>query len=227
MLSAFSAFRRSQAGTSVVELAMILPLLLVTFFAALEFNRFLMFQRRGEMATVFAAEYLSRDDDNVLTTREHRIWQDVWMIVNPSAFDGEQIRVTERGGRVAIGYSRWATSVDFERDPDCDDEPCDFLPNPLWSLGTRDRSTGGSKRDCELDVVPDSFAHSRDTIRAGEVGRSPVIIVDMAFRYDPILSNPFLPSHDMRFTEIRSTRSGLPLNTDPGQSRWNNVQCSS
>jgi len=222
-----SAFRRSQRGTSVVELALILPILIVSFFAALEFNRFLMFQRRGEMATVFAAEYLSRDNDNVLTTREHRIWQDVWMIVNPQAANGAQVRVTERGGQVAVGYSRWATSVDFERDPACEDEPCDFLPDPLWSIGTRDRAAGGSRRDCDLDVVSDSAAHSRNTIRAGEVGRSPVIIVDMAFSYMPIVDNTYLPTYAMQFTEIRATRSGLPLNTDPSQSRWNRLQCSS
>jgi hypothetical protein len=226
-LNRLKALWQNQDGVSAVELALIAPILIVAFYAAVEFNRYMMFQRRGEMATVFAAEYLSRDDNNVLTASEDLVWQDIWMIVNPDAIKQEAVRYDQDGQEQAVGYSRWATSVDFERDPACTDQPCDYLPSPIWSMGFQETDTGELGRDCELRIVSDSSPHAQDTLREGEVGRSPIVIVDMKFHYIPVISNPLFPRQDMDFTAIRSMRSGQPLVTDPDRTVWESAQCPS
>lgn len=224
-MTRLKALWRNQDGVSAVELALIAPMLIVAFYGALEFNRYLMFERRGEMATVFAAEYLSRDDNNVLNVNEDLTWQDIWMIVNPNALKQDAVRINQDGEQEAVGYSRWATSVDFERDPSCTVQPCDYLPRPLWSMGFRESDTAELGRDCVLRVVADSEPHAQDTLREGEVGRSPIVIVDMKFHYIPVIPNPLFPQQDMDFTAIRSTRSGVPLVTDADRTVWESAQC--
>ena len=224
-MSWLRALWRNQEGVSAVEIALIAPILILAFYAAIEFNRYMMFQRRGEMATVFAAEYLSRDDDNVLTASEDLVWQDIWMIVNPGALKRDAIQSDQQGHQQAVGYSRWATSVDFERDSTCSEQPCDYMPKPLWSMGFHEPDTGALGRSCELRIVADTAPHAQGTLREGEVGRSPIVIVDMKFNYAPVVPNPLIPNQDIDFTAIRSTRSGLPLITDAGQTTWENAQC--
>ena len=236
------ALWRDASGVAAVEFALSIPLLLILFFAILEFDRYLMLERRGEQAVFFAAEYLSRDNDNLMSQAEHETWQDVWMLVRPQSFHGMNMETPpeptpQKGGgksqknadsepvTTVAGVSRWAASVDFQIDSGCTTSPCAYLPDPIWSAGQQSSETGNVARACELTVVDNDVDISPDTLPMGETGSAPIVIVDMVFPYAPVVPNPLLSNMDIRATAIRSMRSGLPLNADPDSTTLQAALC--
>ncbi|MGB6230799.1 MAG: TadE/TadG family type IV pilus assembly protein [Litorimonas sp.] len=111
--------RSDEDGAAAVEFGLLIPILIGIFFAVTELCVYNMHARRAQQAVDFAAEYLSRDNDNILTQEERWVAEDIWQIVNTSSFNrtGGDAYKNSRGH-----YARSFAAVEFVEDPDTCDE---------------------------------------------------------------------------------------------------------
>jgi Flp pilus assembly protein TadG len=183
---------------------LLIPLLLMVFMAVVELSNYIMQSRRAHQAAVQVAEFLSRDGDNVLTTAERHVAEDIWMIVNPTAY----LSTTPRDGQWANGYSRAYASASFVTDPACKTSPCPLVAKVLWSFLYQDLIANPVYIHCKLDTVDNATALNGHNIRAGLVGAAPVVIVDLTYPYFPLLSGWLFPNLELHVNAVRKTRNG-------------------
>lgn len=196
-----------RSGVAATEFALVIPVLIVVFMGLVEVSNFVMQNRRAYQAATLAAEFLSRDGDNVLRAAERHIVEDIWMIVNPTA----HLATTPRGGVWANGYSRAMASVAFATDPACRAATCPLLPEVDWSFLYQDVISTPVYTHCDLDIVENSDPLDGHSIREGMVGRAPVVVVDFTYPYIPLLQGWFFPTSELHVNAVRKTRNGVLL----------------
>lgn len=196
-----------RSGVAATEFALVVPALLVVFMGLVEVSNFAMQNRRAYQAATLAAEFLSRDGDNVLKSAERHIVEDIWMIVNPTA----HLATTPRAGQWANGYSRAMASVGFAKDPSCKGSQCPLLPDVNWTFLYQDVIANPVYTHCDLDIVSNSAPLDGESIREGVVGRAPVVVVDFTYPYIPLLQGWFFPTSELHVNAVRKTRNGILL----------------
>lgn len=213
MLSLLRRFRKDNKGVAAVEMALTFPVFLVFFYATAEWSHYNMQERRAKMAVDFAAEYMSRDTDGRLTVEERRTVEDIWMMVNSSAYLAD----TPRGGNLANGYSRGLASVAFKtKVPGCQGLKCEYVPDVQWSFMYKDIIAQPVKTACDLQVVDNSTRLTGSNIPIGVVGRSPVVIADFVYKYKPLASASPFGEKEVHVNAIRQVRSPNPLDHESG-----------
>lgn len=211
MRSLIARFITDRSGVGATEFALIVPILLVVFAGLVEVSSFAMQSRRAYQAANLAAEFLSRDGDNVLRIAERHIVEDIWMIVNPTA----HLATTPRDGQWANGYSRAMASVGFVEEPTCHAAPCPLLPEVDWRFLYQDVISAPIYIHCDLEIVENSDPLDGNSIREGVVGRAPVVIVDFTYPYIPLLQGWFFPTSELHVNAVRKTRNGVLLTHEP------------
>ncbi|MEO0327973.1 MAG: TadE/TadG family type IV pilus assembly protein [Pseudomonadota bacterium] len=208
MLNLIKSFRSKEDGIAAIEFALIFPVLLVICLGVIEFSNYTMIERRASLATDFAADYLSRDDDGTLELPERWIVEDIWMMVNPTSFEATQAR----GGQWANGYSRAFASAKFDPvDSNCLGVGCEFDPQVQWSFLFQDIIANPVRVQCEVEIVGNSVPLDGTKIPEGMTGRAPIVIVDFVYPYKPLLGERFFPEQEKHVTAIRKSRDGITL----------------
>lgn len=207
MRSLVGRFISDTRGVGATEFALVVPVLIILFVGVLEVSNFAMQNRRAHQAATLAAEFLSRDGDNVLQVAERHVVEDIWMIANPTA----HLARTPRDGQWANGYSRAMASVTFAEDPDCDLAPCPMLPEVDWTFLYGDIISSPVSTHCELEVVDNNAPLDGYSIREGVVGKAPVVIVDFTYPYIPLMQGWFFGTSELHVNAVRKTRNGIPL----------------
>ncbi|MDZ7603788.1 MAG: TadE/TadG family type IV pilus assembly protein [Hoeflea sp.] len=205
-------------GAAALEFAFVIPIFIILFFGAVEFSKYTMESRRAEMAVDFAAEYLSRDGDGILQVAERHVVEDIWMIMNPTAYLATELR----DGQWANGYSRALASVRFEKKSGCSTN-CTYEPKVVWSFLYQDVVEKPVSVKCALKVVPNTAALDGSNIRQGVTGRAPVIIADFTYPYKPLLEGWLLPATELHVNAVKRTRNGAVLDHVPD---WAVTRCS-
>lgn len=200
-------FLTERGGVAATEFALLVPLLLTLLLGTIEFANFSLQNRRAHQAAVLAAEFLSRDGDNMLSVAERNIVEDIWMITNPTA----HLARVPRDGQWANGYSRALASVEFAPAPLCKLSNCPLLPKPRWTFLYGDIITKPIYTHCKLDIVPNSAVLDGTNIHAGVVGRAPVVIADLTYPYLPLVQGWFFPPLELHVNAVRKTRNGALL----------------
>lgn len=200
-------FLKQQRGVAVIEFALVVPLLIVIMAAVVELSNFSMQSRRANLAATMAADFLSRDGDNILTVDERHVVEDIWMIVNPTA----HLANTPRDGLWANGYSRALSSVTFAKSPSCKVTNCPLLPTVQWSFLFQDIIKSPIYAHCKLDVVANTVPLTGNNIRQGVVGRAPIVQADFTYPYIPLFQGWLFPTLELHVNAVRKTRNGVAL----------------
>ena len=211
MFALIGRFKGDRRAVAATEFALLIPLLLLVFMAVVELSNFIMQNRRAYQAAVQVAEFLSRDGDNMLVTSERHVAEDIWMIVNPTAY----LATTPRDSIWANGYSRAYASASFVTDPSCKTAPCPLVPKVLWSFLYGDVVTKPIYTHCKLDIVDNTTALNGENIRAGVVGPAPVVIVDLTYPYFPLMQGWLFPAVELHVNAVRKMRNGKILDHEP------------
>lgn len=209
LVAPFRNLYASNSGVAAIEFAIIFPLFLMVFFATAELINFRLTDRRAKQAVDFAAEYISRDQDNIMVAGERHVAEDLWQIVNPSVFKRNASfgNDTQRGN-----YTRGFTAIEFDRTPaNCVGVMCVFEPRPLWVWSVGDRTTPRKLRTCIQKVVSNNERLDETKIPIGVTGRSPVVIADFVYRYQPLINTGLLDLQDRHIISIRKSRSSTGL----------------
>lgn len=204
-------FITDRSAVAATEFALIVPVLFIVFVGLVEVSNFAMQNRRAYQAATLAAEFLSRDGDNVLQIAERHVVEDIWMIVNPTAY----LARTPREGQWANGYSRAMASVSFAVEPSCRAAQCPLLPQVNWSFLYQDAISAPVYIHCDLEIVANSDPLDGNSIREGVVGRAPVVIVDFTYPYFPLLQGWFFGASELHVNAVRKTRNGVVLAHEP------------
>lgn len=207
MFALIGRITRDRRAVAATEFALLIPLLLIVFMAVVELSNYIMQSRRAHQAAVQVAEFLSRDGDNMLTSDERHVAEDIWMIVNPTA----HLATTPRDEIWANGYSRAYASASFVTDPKCKTAPCPLVPKVLWTFLYQDIISKPVYTHCKLDIVDNSATLTGQNIRTGLVGAAPVVIVDLTYPYFPLLQGWLFPSLELHVNAVRKSRNGLIL----------------
>lgn len=211
MRSLILKFLADRSAVGATEFALVFPVLLIVFAGLIEVSNFALQNRRAYQAATLAAEFLSRDGDNVLRTAERHVVEDIWMIANPTAY----LATTPREGQWANGYSRAIASVGFAEEPTCQATQCPLLPEVDWSFLYQDVISAPVYIHCDLEIVGNSDPLDGHSIREGVVGRAPVVIVDFTYPYIPLLQGWFFGTSELHVNAVRKTRNGALLAHDP------------
>lgn len=197
-------FARSTDGIAAVEFALIFPLFLVIFYGVAEIANYNMIKRRAHQSIDFAVEYISRDDDNMLTSVERMNALDIWAIVNPTS----HMATNSDAGRRATGYSRSFAAVEFNpKVPGCMGASCEYEPEVQWTFFWGQQwAEQPVSIQCTLTVVANNMKLDGNKIPEGMLGRSSVVMGDYTFKYKPIFKNNFLAEQDVHVSAIRKTR---------------------
>lgn len=208
MLKLLKKFRRDKKGVAAVEMALIFPVFLAFFFSMAEFANYNMQERRAKLSVELAAEFMSRDPDGQMSRWERLTLLDIWMVVNSTSYLAD----TPRSGGWANGYSRGLASVDFvKKNPSCTGLDCEYEPDVQWSFMFRDIIQNPVQTKCDLTVVGDRTKLNGSNIPKGVVGRSPVVIADFVYKYQPLASTRLFPSKEIHVNAIRQVRGTNPL----------------
>ncbi|WP_404403129.1 TadE/TadG family type IV pilus assembly protein [Pelagibacterium halotolerans] len=200
-------FGRDERAVAATEFALVLPLLLIVFVGTIEVSNFVLQNRRAHQAAVMAAEFMSRDGDNVLTVSERHIVEDIWMIANPTAHLATQLRDEQW----ANGYSRSLSSVAFGPAEECDWEDCELLPKVEWTFLYQDIIDRPIYARCELELVPNTVPLNGANMHEGVVGRAPVVIAHFTYPYIPLFQGWLFPTLELPVSAVRKTRNGVLL----------------
>lgn len=200
-------FITSREAVAATEFALLVPLLLTLLLGTIELANFSLQHRRAHQAAVLAAEFLSRDGDNLLSTGERHVVEDIWMIANPTA----HLARVPRDGQWANGYSRALASVEFEPDAACEAAECPLLPKPRWTFLYQDIISRPVYTRCELDVVGNTEPLDGTNIHEGVVGYAPVVIADLTYPYIPLLQGWLFQPLELHVSAVRKTRNGALL----------------
>jgi Flp pilus assembly pilin Flp len=200
-------FAKDARGVAAIEFAVLVPLLLLVFLAVVELSNFIMQNRRAHQAATLAAEFLSRDGDNLLRVSERHVVEDIWMIVNPTA----HLATVPRAGQWANGYSRALSSIAFEDEEDCEAEDCPIVPKVEWSFVFQDIISNPVYVRCDVDVVANGAGIDGEKIQEGFVGRAPVVVADFTYPYIPIFQGWLFPTLELHARAARKTRNGVML----------------
>jgi hypothetical protein len=221
-------FSKSEDGTSGIEFAMIVPIFLIIFFAVAELIYYNMSARRAQQSVDFAAEFLSRDSNYSASVSEIHVVEDLWQIVNPTAFanSGGDAYTDSRGF-----YSRAFSSIDFKpTDPTCEGLKCDFEPDVQWSFLASQGISSPKRRHCQQNIVSNSKKINEKELPEGAVGRSAIIAADFVYKHTPLFGEitPFfdiglVSDEERHITAIRHTRGGVAVQTTGSSSHY--VQC--
>lgn len=208
MLNILRRFKQDKSGVAAVEMALIFPIFLVFFYATAELSHYNLQERRAKMAVDFAAEYMSRDTDGVMTIQERHTVEDIWMMVNSSSYLAD----TPRGGAWANGYSRSLASVGFQKKvPGCQGLNCEYVPDVQWSFLFKDIIAQPIKTACQLEIVSNKTRLTGHNIPKGVVGRSPVVIADFVYKYKPLADISTFREKEIHVNAIKQVRGTLPL----------------
>lgn len=103
-----------ESGAAALEFGLVMPIFVALFFGFVELSAMNLHSRRAQQSVDFAAEYLSRDNDNMLTQEERWVAEDIWQIVNVTSFNttGGDAYENSRGN-----YARSFAAADFVVDP--------------------------------------------------------------------------------------------------------------
>lgn len=208
--------RKAQDGVAAIEFALVFPIILTIFYGVAEILNYNLQQRRGKMAIDYGVEFMSRDDDNVMTGIERMNALDIWAIVNPTANAASD---TSTNNRRARGYSRSFADVEFTPTPaGCSGSACTYEPNVIWTFYWYGRAETEKpvQIQCELDVVANDMTLDGRRIPEGVLGRSALVMGHYTFRYKPLLKHRFMEAHDVSVHAIRKTRGATAL-----QHNWN------
>jgi hypothetical protein len=198
--------RKRKDGAAAIEFALVFPLLLLLFYAEVEFCNYLMVVRRAAQAANFAGEFLSRDNDDVLDSSEQDAAGDIWMVVNST------ISSTPSGRHWATGFNRSFASISFDKVTGCSTADCEFTPRAVWTSLEKDGAARPFTMTCKVNVVENSASRGESSIPRAVTGRGPIVVVDFTYRYLPLISGLLLQAVDLHESAIRKTRSGAPLN---------------
>ena len=210
MLRVRKSVLKDDQGLAAVEFALIFPICLVLFMGVVEICNFSLQSRRADMAVNLAAELISRDTDGLLQISERRTIEDVWMIVNPTAYHD----VAGPDGEWANGYSREFASVKFISDKNCSIN-CSYRPITIWTFLSKDALKNSVSIQCALTVVKNDSDANGSQLRVGTTGRSPIVIADFTYPYEPIFYGFLFHDIELRVSAVRRIRNGLPLDHAP------------
>ncbi|MEL6687956.1 MAG: TadE/TadG family type IV pilus assembly protein [Pseudomonadota bacterium] len=204
-----------ESGAVSIEFAFTIPILMAIFFAVAEISYFNMNTRRAQQSVDFAAEYLSRDDDNFLTHNERYLAEDIWQIVNATSFinTGGHAYANSRGN-----YSRSFSSIEFVRTPTgCtpEDPKCTLEPKMDWSFLATQGIGSPVRRSCDQEVVSNQKTLDKDTLPEGVLGRGSIVVADFTYKYKPFFEAGPLPESENHIYSIRATRGGATLDHVP------------
>jgi len=221
-------FSKSEEGTSGIEFAMVVPIFLAILFAVMELIYYNMSARRAQQSVDFAAEFLSRDSNYSASVSEIHVVEDLWQIVNPTAFanSGGDAYANSRGK-----YSRAFSSIDFKpTDPTCEGLSCDYEPDVQWSFLASQGIASPKRRHCDQKIVPNSKKITEKELPAGSVGRSAVIAADFVYKHTPLFGEitplfdiGLVSDEERHISAIRHTRGGIAVQTTGTTSHY--VQC--
>lgn len=210
---AFRRLREARDGVAATEFVLIVPFFLIILLGLVEIANYVLVNRRASLAADFAAEYLSRDNDGILTVAEREIVEEIWMMVNPTA------RSVSGGGpqRGEDKYARAYASVNFTPDdPACLKFGCDYTPIVQWTYLEKDGVHKTKQTQCNnVQVVEDDQALNGNEIPAAMIGRAPIVIVDLVFPYVPLLGQDWIASQEIHVYSLRKTRAGTILQHEP------------
>lgn len=183
-------------------------MLLVIFLAVVELCNFTLQSRRAQQAAMLAAEFMSRDGDNVLSVDERHVVEDIWMIVNPTAHASRILR----DGQWANGYSRALSSITFNDAEDCDDDDddCELVADVQWRFLYGDIIANPVSMNCDAEIS-DGGTIGGSNIPAGLVGRAPIVVANLTYPYFPLIDGWLIPAVELPVSAVRKTRNGIAL----------------
>lgn len=196
-----------ERAVAAIEFALTVPILIIVMAGVVEVSNFAMQSRRAHQAATLAADFLSRDGDNILTVAERHIVEDIWMIVNPTAHLARE----PRDGQWANGYSRALASVTFAPDSSCRLANCPLLPSVKWSFLYQDIINQPVYLHCRLNVVTNATPLDGTNLRAGVVGRAPIVVADFTYPYIPLFQGWLFQPLELHVNAVRKTRNGVAL----------------
>lgn len=202
-------FRECRDGVAATEFALIVPLLLVVLLSVVELCNFTLQSRRAQQAVILAAEFMSRDGNNVLSVGERHVVEDIWMIVNPTAYAA----TVPRDEQWANGYSRALSSVTFENEDDCEDDDCSLVAEVQWSFLFADMINHPVSVSCNAEIS-DSNKMDGANIPEGFSGRAPIVVADFTYPYFPLIEGWLFPAIELHVNAVRKTRNAVALQTE-------------
>lgn len=214
--SAFRAFHQKAAdfkacnrGIAALEFVLIFPVYITIFFAVAELGYYKTVDRRAQISVDFAAEFMSRDNDNILTTEEVWIMEDLWQIVNVTSFfnTGGDAYANSRGN-----YARAFSSIGFDKLPaGCAPEDCVYEPSVDWTFLGHQGISSPKRRTCQQRMVENSERLDETTLPKAVAGRSALAVADFTYKYNPILDLGLIHEMEKHVIAIRKTRGGMTI----------------
>ncbi len=218
MLKTFKDYKKSQGGVAAVEFALIMLVLLIMIGGFVELSYFTLLERRAQYASNFMSDFLSQDDNGVLTTEELDHIQLIWAISNPSASDVMVSHNTPAASEQSAKFS--FAIVEFNPvDPDCTISGCAFDAKANWIAENGSPTIGGHEFACDLEMVANTVARNGKNVPVGIAGKGAVVKTNIAYSYQPLFSNGYFSLSTKNKINIRKTRSGLALKFPPDEWR--------
>lgn len=224
-LSAFTQkaadFKACNRGIAALEFVMIFPLYITIFFAVTELGYYKTVDRRAQFAVDFAAEFMSRDDDNILTTEEIWVMEDLWQIVNVTSFfnTGGDAYANSRGK-----YARAFSSIGFDKLPaGCAPEECMYEPSVDWTFLAHQGVSSPKRRTCQQRLIENSGRLDETTLPKAVAGRSAIAVADFTYKYKPILDLGLINEMEKHVISIRKTRGGDTMDTSGSSGHY--IRC--
>lgn len=209
-----AAFRRlDAAGTSSIEFALLLPLLLMFYGATVEVGDGMAAKRRLTMSAEMIGSVISQQTEAL----EQVEWEEVLdggarMMQAAVASDDDDDDDDDNGGsrralRVALAV------VDFDRPHGCVHN-CVYKPKVVWTA-----ASGSARPSCaNIRLVAGEGDLMAGELAEDVAGLSATVVVETRFDYRPSLGGMVLPAITLRSLAYYPTRSAVPtqLGTDNG-----------
>ncbi len=207
-------YAKSTSGLAAMEFALIFPVFLAIFYGTAEIANYNLIKRRAQMSVDFGVEFITRDDDNNMSTRERFNALDIWNITNPSSYKATSFL----SGRRTNGFSRSFAGIQFNKTPaGCSGNACDYDPEVVWDFHwtSSDWAISPVKIGCSIEVVDNKIKLKGNQIPEGMLGRGALIVGHYTTRYKPLFESSFIPESDIHVYALRKTRGGNAIQHTP------------
>lgn len=213
-----AAFRRlDAAGTSSIEFALLLPLLLMFYGATVEVGDGMAAKRRLTMSAEMIGSVISQQTEAL----EQVEWEEVLdggarmmqaVAASDDDDDGDDDDDDDGGGsRRALQVA--LAVVDFDRPNGCV-RNCVYKPKVVWTA-----ASGSARPSCaNIRLVAGEGDLMAGELAEDVAGLSATVVVETRFDYRPSLGGMVLPAITLRSLAYYPTRSAVPtqLGTDSG-----------
>ena len=219
-------FRTADDGLAAIELALILPVILVFMLGGIQLVAYINAMRKVELVVQSISQMISqaKPPQNgstsvaTVTANDLHFSFDSTLVLFPYVMNEGKRQGRRWWEVITINYS----SIQFKQiAPTCNDsvdQSACYVANVVWtSTGTTQPSTGPAYRPCIIPQMPadDTADPSPTKLPRSLFGPASMVVIDVVFTFTPTFGATYLPSLRIARSAYVQPRYASLINFDP------------